>query len=165
MARGVFTPGNDASATELNDAFSPPHCRIRHSVSQALTTATSTALAFDTETEDVGSCHDTATNNTRITVPAGGNGWWGFTACAEFAANATGHRDLSIRINGTTIAAVVRDTTPSGTKASRIALSAEFRLNVGDYVELIGYQDSGGNLNVVAGSAYSPVMTGRWLCV
>lgn len=51
-------------------------CRLGHSVDQTITAGLVTDLSFDTEIFDFGDCHDTATNNQRITVPADGSGYW-----------------------------------------------------------------------------------------
>lgn len=165
MARGVFTGGNDVSSSELNDAFAPPHCRIRNTgAAQSIPNNSSTALTFNTDTEDVGGCHDTAVNTSRITAPAGGDGWWGFMTNVEFPANATGHRQLSLRVNGSVFIASTSDPTPSGTNVTRLQVSTEYRLAVGDYVEAIVYQNSGGALNANVGNEYTPVAVGRWIC-
>lgn len=165
MARGVFVAGNDLLATELNDIFDPPRCRVRWAgAAQSLTTAVTTALTFDTETYDVGACHDNAVNNTRITCPAGGAGLWAFTAGAEIAANATGRRELSLRINNTTF--IVTDRVPpTAADASRLQVATEYRMAVGDYIEAVVFQNSGVALTVTVAGDYSPFFTARWVAV
>jgi hypothetical protein len=67
----------DSIDTELaKRTINRPRARVTHSTTQTLTNNTTTTLAFDTETFDVGACHDTVTNNSRITVPAGEGGLW-----------------------------------------------------------------------------------------
>lgn len=51
-------------------------CRLTHNANQAITAFTLTAVAFNTEIFDYGSVHDTATNNSRVTIPADGDGFW-----------------------------------------------------------------------------------------
>lgn len=165
MARGVFVAGADASAAELNDAFAPPYCRIRRTgAAQTINNTTTTALQFDNETEDVGGIHDNAVNNTRMTAPAGGAGVWEFGVNAEVAANATGRRELSLRVNGSVFIASVSDPSPSGTNVSRLHLTTFYRLAVGDYVEAVLWQNSGGGLNISVANEYTPIAWARWVC-
>jgi hypothetical protein len=103
------------------------------------------------EQYDVGSLHDTATNNTRITIPSGGNtGLWLFIARAAFAAHATGIRIVRILKNaGTIVATVSMDGQGSGTSLVLVCVSVEDAPAVGDYFEVEVYQSSGGNLDLI----------------
>ena len=130
-------------------------CRVYHSVNQSLTNITVTKLAFDTDRYDVYGFHDTATNNTRITIPAGLGGMYHIAGMASFAAHATGERLLRIILNNATlIGRVLHDAAP--TNATEIQVYSAWWLIAGDYVELQGYQDTGGALNVLATAATSP---------
>lgn len=165
MTRGIFAGGGTASSTELNDCFDPPRARVRWAgAAPAIVTAVATALAFDTETYDVGGCHDPAVNNSRITCPAAGAGLWTFSTGAEIAANAAGRRELSLRINGALYIATTR-VPPTAADATRLAVSTEYRMVAGDYVEAVIFQSSGGNLNVTVADAYSPFLTARWTAI
>lgn len=62
-----------ASVTGGVSSSIPPFkgCRVRDASIQALTLATDNAINWDTEDFDTDVFHDTVTNNTRITIPAG----------------------------------------------------------------------------------------------
>jgi hypothetical protein len=165
MARGIFTASTVLTAAELNDCFSPPRCRLTHSAAQSTTSGTPLALAFDTETVDSGGMHSTSSNTSRITVPSGGSGMYLLGANIEFAANATGVRDLNIRLNNSTIIGSARATSASGTTPTRLTVTTIYPLNVGDYVEAVVNQTSGGNLNLNSAAEFSPIFFAQWVAV
>jgi len=123
-------------------------CSAFHNTTQSLTDSTETALSFNSEDFDVGTLHDTSTNNSRITVPASNAGVYLAVGAAGFAPSATGLRYIVLRKNGTTKLAMV--TMPSNTAGSGtiIQVSACLSLAVADYIEVIAFQSSGGALNV-----------------
>lgn len=131
-------------------------CRVYHSVNQAITTATFTALAFNSERFDTDAIHSTVTNNSWLTCTVAGK--YLITGQYAFAANATGLRIISIRLNGATYIAEASFAPVSGTE-TEVFLTTVYDLAVGDYVELIAYQTSGGNLNVEAIAQTGPVFT------
>jgi len=138
-------------------------CHVYNGSNQSLTTATYTALTFDTEIFDRGGCHSTSSNTSRITVPTGGDGLWFFGGLVAFDVNTTGHRELELRGNGTTslkfsIAAPSTDTGPY------ILVHSIESVVAGDYVELRGYQNSGGNLNALGGGRAQTSFWGYKLC-
>lgn len=103
-----------------------------------------TSVAFGAEIFDTDGLHDNVTNNTRLTAALAGKyliiGTLGYTS------NATGQRTARIRINGISTAnEVLVGTNPAGVTA--ISIATIYILAVGDYVELQGYQDSGGAIN------------------
>lgn len=142
-------------------ATDAPCCNVHNSANIAIVTATTTALTFDSERYDTGGCHSTVTNTGRITVPTGGGGKWRFSANVVFAANATGYRQLGIRINGTTNIAYVSLPAVNG-DVTILNVSCEYAMSAGDYAEVLVYQNSGGNLNVTAVNNYSPSFQGSW---
>uniref|UniRef100_UPI002ADE41EC hypothetical protein n=1 Tax=Bellilinea sp. TaxID=2838785 RepID=UPI002ADE41EC len=70
-----------------------------------------------------------------------------------FSANTTGARMVGIRRNGTTILAVTTANPVGGGLATILNLSVKLDLVVGDYIELMVFQNSGGNLNITYDSA------------
>jgi len=73
------------------------------------------------------------------------------TGNVAWAVNATGARRMAIRVNGTAPFYAIVDGRPYDTSTNQvnwIELSTIIKLNVGDYVELIVFQTSGGNLDV-----------------
>jgi hypothetical protein len=118
-----------------------------HNTTQSLTDSTETILNFNSEDFDVGGVHDTATNNSRMTVPANNTGIYLAIGSAGFAPNATGFRYVVLLKNGTTKVAMT--TTPSNTAGSGsiMQVSACLSLAAADYIEVIAFQSSGGPLN------------------
>lgn len=124
-------------------------CRAYNSALQALVTATITALTFDTEEYDTDAIHSTASNTSRFTVPTGKDGKWRFTGGGSYASNGSGDRYFWWRVNGSTeVHGGVAQWPPSPAVISFGAIPVTLALVATDYVELIGYQTSGGNLNV-----------------
>lgn len=166
MTRGVFTAATTITATGHNDVWDPPRCRLWNSANISHTTSgTLQALTFDTETYDVGGMHSTSVNTSRITVPTDGAGTYDIGGSIQWATNATGYREIAIRVNGTTIISYSRVPNSGGVDGSRVAIHTQYRLAVGDFVELLANQNSGGALNVVAGSLHSPVFYAKWCAI
>lgn len=140
-----------------------PHCRVRNSANISHTsTGNYQALTFDTERVDVGAMHDTSSNTGRLTVPSGGGGFYAIGGQIEFASNSTGRRGIQIRLNGSTV--IAREESANlGANDHTCTVSTVYQLAAGDYVELMGLQASGGNLNMQATSAYSPEFYAHWI--
>ena len=133
---------------QVNDGKTPrmfdyPHARIYMSAAQSIPDATSTTLSFDTVRSNVGAMWVVG-SPTVFTIPVAGRyavGGW-----ASWASNATGNRNLWIRLNagGTFLARDLRAATTSLTDQT---LSTEWDFAAGDTVDIRGYQDSGGPLD------------------
>lgn len=116
---------------------------------QSIPAATDTAVILnDADTFDSDGFHDPATENTKITIPSGLDGFYEAFACVEWASNTSGERHLWFRLNGTTmlerelrtdVAAVTED----------MHVHSFQNLVAGDYLEFMVRQSSGGALNVV----------------
>lgn len=134
----------------LNFLVAPPIFQGRQAVAQTLTTAVFAAITFDAEDVDSAGGHSIVSNTSRYVAQYAG--WYRSSGGMGVAANATGRRLTKWRINGTT------DVNGSGiylpaTAASSFkmpAASVKFFLNVSDYAEMMGSQESGGNLNTAA---------------
>lgn len=127
--------------------------RVFNSANISISNDSNTALTFDSERFDAGSFHSTSSNTSRLTVPVSGK--YLVVGNAEFAANATGFRTLGIRLNATTIIGASRSTSP-GAAGTLLNVAAVYEMAAGAYVELMAYQNSGGSLNILANSAFSP---------
>lgn len=123
-------------------------CRLRRSADQTIANNTVTAVQFTTEDYDTNTMHDNATNNTRVTIKK--TGYYLLTHQVYFQLNATGERESWVRKNGGGARyAWIRQTSASSSLNSVLSGSdGPILLSAGDYVELVVYQDSGGNLNV-----------------
>ena len=97
---------------------------------------TDTALPWGTETFDVGACHDTVTNTSRITVPTSWGGLWFVGADVAFDANAGTIEQVWIVRNGTT--KITGDTGRPNSTAHVQAVSVEeiYVMAAGDYFEV-----------------------------
>jgi hypothetical protein len=126
--------------------LTPLYALAFHSTTQSLSNATLTAITFNSEDYDVTALHSTATNPSRMTVPTGAGGLYQIDGKIFYDANATGIRVARIQKNGALISTQV---THPGTAAGQqcVAVSIRLVLVAGDYVELVGFQDSGGPLN------------------
>lgn len=122
-------------------------CRVYNSTTQSITTGTGPPLTFDTEEFDTDGFHSTSSLTSRITVPAGLAGKYLITGGTQFAASGAGtYRIIAVTKNGVAVPPHMRRGVAPTDPA--FALSVVLDLLVGDYVEIIAYQDSGGNLNV-----------------
>lgn len=140
------------------DVSLAPAVRVFHNASQSITTATATALAFNSERYDqaggaASTQHDTVTNNSRLTALYAGV--YAISATIEWATNATGERYVGIRYQGTTDIARQR-VQASAAIPITLNVSAHYALAVNEYVEVMVFQTSGGALNVTVGGNYSP---------
>lgn len=141
--------------THINDRYKFG-CRVRQTTADTATTATWTAFTWDTETFDNGAMHSTVSNTERITIPAGLGGVYVVSAIGGFVASASGaERGYRIFLNGTTSIANIRSGFLHATLVNLTALPAVlWEFSATDYVELQGYQDTGGNLDTATGSSW-----------
>jgi hypothetical protein len=130
-----------------------PKCILTNSAALTISNDTATALSFDTENEDLFDMHDNVTNNTRITCKV--KGVYIINSSIRWTLNNTGIRSISIRVNGTTAITDLVTTGTSGSNSSQF-VSRTYELNVGDYVEIVVYQNSGGGLDVLKTANVSP---------
>jgi len=131
-----------------------PCARVRHSANQSIASGgAAKVLTFNTEDYDTDSIHDNGVAPSRLTCQTAGH--YLIIGQAEWQSNTSGRRTLTIVLNGATYIAISNDIAagPNGQVVMTTSL-----LNVGDYVELTAYQDSGTNLNVIGGQAHSPVL-------
>lgn len=144
---------NEVDLTKLPEVPLVQRARVYNSADIALTTGAATALTFNSERYDVGLLHSTSVNTGRITILVAGV--YDIGGCIRFESNATGVRDLYVRLNGTTTLVADRRNAVNG-EETIISVNGAYALAAGDYVELIARQTSGGNLNVTATGNYSP---------
>jgi hypothetical protein len=129
--------------------------RVRKSANQSLANATETILTFDTETFDTDAYHDNSTNSGRLTVPVGKAGYYSIYFCIQFDVNATGDREISLYINGTSTRICFNNQPGDATLYTALTGTTTYYLAEGDYVQLTGYQDRGGALNITNSASIS----------
>lgn len=140
----------------------PPRAQLRQTSAQTFGTGAFVALTFDAEDWDNYGGHSTATNTSRYTCQVAGI--YVFSGKISFAANTTGRRATRWSKNGSDVTG--GQTAIIATSTSDIehpATTIQISLAVGDYVELLGYQESGGNLATVVSGGQQPLMTVRWI--
>lgn len=125
-----------------------PHLRAvaYHNTTQSLTTATITPLSLNSEDTDPSGMHDLVVNNSRVTIPTGGDGLYLVVGGTSFAGNATGDREVMISKNGTLMQYAVLPVSATTTTVLQVTFIGA--AVAGDYFEVNGYQSSGGALNV-----------------
>lgn len=129
----------------LNFLLNPPVFRGYQSTSQSVANTTVTPLAIDTVIVDSYGGHSNTTNTSRYTAQV--PGWYLVIGGAGFATSASGARLARIHKNGTLIpASQFGIPNPSWDITTAVQSSAVVYLAAGDYVEVNGYQASGGAL-------------------
>lgn len=135
-----------------------PYARLRQTAAQTIGTGAATALTFNAEDYDTGNGHSTVTNTSRYTFPytgvvllMGGVSW---------AFNATGLRGLNWQISGSAIdGSGVLDQATAATAGNRQAARSIIRsVTAAQYVELMAFQNSGGNLDTAVNTVEQPSM-------
>jgi hypothetical protein len=137
-------------------------CSVYKSANQSISNTTTTAITFDTELKDTDGFHSTSSNTSRMTIPSGKAGLYLITGQINFASNASGYRSGEVHKNGSLVAQafVLAPVTGGWTGGS---VSHIIELAVGDYVELIAWQSSGGSLNVNGGATYGAAFQIQYL--
>ncbi len=124
--------------------------RVHHNTTQSIANATVTALAFNSETADTDTIHDTSTNNQRLTCKTAGI--YLIVGQVAIQSNATGFRAALIRLNnGATYIAAEQRQAVNG-DGTFMTVSSIYPLAVNDFVTLEVYQNSGGSLNAIVSS-------------
>jgi hypothetical protein len=135
-----------------------PTCRVFNSTAIAVSSGvvTPTVLTFNSERFDTDGIHSTASNTSRLTCNT--PGVYSIFANVLFDASGAGTvRIAQVRLNGTTLIGEMRlGPVSGGALGTSVAFNTPYKLAIGDYVELIVYQDSGGSLNVLAIPSITP---------
>ena len=120
--------------------------RVGSSTAATLPTATNVTLPFDTEAYDTDGLHDPVTNPTRITLNK--TGVWLINAQVGFSNTSAGGRRIAMVMkNGSSEVARGLLYSASNAQVYVSASAPTEAANVGDYLELLAYQDSGQQLS------------------
>jgi hypothetical protein len=139
-----------------------PGARVRNSTNESIPTNNSVPLTFDTEDFDVGDVHSTAANTSRLTAPVAGK--YLIVASARWADNTTGHRTLTIKVDGGTQIALDAVSAYSSTGfALAQTVETVYHLAAGQYVEVWAWQNSGDVLDVQSLPECTPVLSMSWI--
>lgn len=133
-----------------------------NSAGQTFTSGTGAAVALDAENVDSDNGHSNTVNNSRYTAQVAG--WYAVSGVISYAANATNVRIAYIQKNGTTTPGADAELSAASAGVSCIATNtALVQLNVNDYVELWGFQNSGSPVALAAGTQTSTGMSVWWV--
>jgi hypothetical protein len=125
--------------------------RAHRSTNQSIPNTTSTAVQWDAEGFDTSGFHDNATNNTRLTVPAGEGGRYLVAGVISMFGTLGTYREALIRVSGTHVGT----TNLAPAEFGRFPFAFAVTLVAGDFVEVFVAQNSGGALDVRSGAAES----------
>jgi hypothetical protein len=125
---------------------STPACAVYNGGAQTITTGVLTSLTWNSEEYDNDSIHDVIINPERLTIKTAGRYLiFGFV---RFESNATGTRGIEIIKDG--ISTLVERYKDACSTNCGLTIATVDDFEVGDYIELDVWQDSGGNLDIQA---------------
>ena len=141
----------------LNYLLSPVRFKGYAVASQSLGSSTSsTVLALDTTAVDSDNGHSNVTNNSRYTCQTAGLFY--VSGSVNLAQNSGGTRTLQVFLNGAGITGSAVQAMPSASNGASVFTSTIVQLNVGDYVELAAWQNSGSTLATSTSNALLTTM-------
>lgn len=154
-------------ATNINDDVvnlaAPPLAVLRQTTGQTIANNVFAAITLTTEDIDTANGHSTSSNTSRYTAQRAG--YYQVSGRVSFVTSATAQRTGKLTKNGADIASSGNNIQAmSGGQTMCPVLPVIVQLAVGDYVELWGNQNSGGNLDTYVGVTYfQSAMVVRWV--
>lgn len=120
------------------------------------------SLTLDTEVYDSDGGHSTTTNTSRYTVQVAGTYY--ISGSCGYPGTAGGNRSTRIAVNGSPAQGSQVADAPTTTANSWYGIATCFAvLNVGDYVEVQTWQNSGGGISTNGGVATGPTLNVLWV--
>ncbi len=126
--------------------------RVYSDVNISTQTGIEKALPFNKERWDTDGMHDNSVNNHRITIQTAGQ--YIISANVLFVLNATGIRQILLKVNGDVI--LKQSQNAVVVAATVVACSTPWPLVVGDIVEAWVIQTCGSNLDIIAAAKFTP---------
>ncbi len=151
----------NAVRDSLNFLLNAPMASLYQNVSQNIATTVWTAITMDSSLLDTYGGHSNTVNPSRYVAQVAG--WCSVGGGAGFVANATGGRGADVYKNGAFITAGAGVVGTAGAGASHVTpLSGVMAFaNVGDYLEIFGWQN-GANPLATATGQYASYAFIRW---
>jgi hypothetical protein len=122
-----------------------------------------TPVPLDQEVFDTAALHDNAVDNTPLTAPIAGI--YMITGHVSWPLGTTGSRGIYLAVHTgivfTRVAATFQKASDVG--ETKQTVSAIYKLNAGDYVELEAQQSSGITENIQKADSYSPALAMTWI--
>jgi hypothetical protein len=144
----------NALSSSINDCIG---ARVYNSTAQSIPNATSTVVTFNSTYFDTDGMHDPlGANPGRLTATTKGK--YIVTANIGLDANAVGTRSVGIKLSNSTFVAIQSWAGFTG-DSNIVSVTATISMNVGDFVEAIVYQASGGTLGTVPFNQATPVFS------
>lgn len=128
---------------------------------QSISNNTWTSLTLDTEVLDGDGGHSTVTNTNRYTVQVAGV--YLLLGASAFAANTTSVRGCRLGLNGTVIRGSHMQQQTSSAGVWSGSSWAVQTCAVNDWIDVAGYQNSGGALNTFAGTDAASCLGVYWI--
>lgn len=138
----------------------PPSVLVYNSAAISVADSTFVAMTFDSERYDTDGIHSTGSNTERLTAVTSGK--YAGVASIQFASNSVGYRTIGIYHSG--VGGYIASAWQPAVNGNVTALVCPFQyqINAGEWVRVDAFQTSGGALNVVQQTAYSPQMGMIW---
>lgn len=131
-----------------------PVSRVTRVTDQSIPNATNTAVTWTAVSYDT-SVPLLWNSSTRLTAQIAGV--YHFEGCGTWAINATGARYLWLMHNGATVAAIASGGYIGATWYHGQTVGCDAWMDKGDYMEFMGYQNSGAALNLAPGTTGYPM--------
>jgi hypothetical protein len=169
----TFTVGEIETAAFYNSSvrdavgflIGAPICNAVQATAQTVNSGIWTPLTLDSTVVDSYGGHSNSTNNSRYTAQVAG--WYQVSGAVCWAANTTGWRGVRTLRNGVTATVGGATEVQANTVAAALTTLATptviVFLNVGDYVEVEGYQTTGAQLLTAVNSDANCAITVVWL--
>jgi hypothetical protein len=129
-----------------------PAFRAKLTSAQSIVNNTAVLLAFATEEFDTDNAFDNSASNYRFTVPSGKAGKYCFQINLRADNFTTARENVAIRKNGSEFAGFENG---NGSVYDSMGGSVLIDLTVGDYIDAIFYQASGGTVSVLHETYFS----------
>lgn len=141
----------------------PPRFQGYSASSQSIATGiTYISLTLDTEVYDSDGGHSTVTNTSRYTAQVAGT--YSLSGSCGYAGTAGGNRSTRLAVNGVGVQGSQVAAAPTTTANSWYGIATAFAvLNVGDFVEVQTWQNSGAAINTNGGLTTGPTLNVLWV--
>lgn len=156
---------NNNITAVLGWLLSPAICQVRQIVAVSIANGGSgIVMTYTAEDVDSTGMHSTVSNTSRLTAVY--PGWYSANATNAYASAAAGVRGGVWNVNGAGMNGSNTFLTAPPTVAATITATLRpvlLFLNVGDYIEVRGYQTSGGALNTAISAGEQSTASAVWV--
>jgi hypothetical protein len=136
-------------------------CSLYNTTSHTIANNTETTITYDSEYIDTHGFHESVTNPSRITIPAGYAGKYLISATNRYEQSATGARNMNLYVNNSSVVDMMNLPGNSATTAY-LFRSVIYTLAVGDFVQIRASHTSGGSLTMY-NRTYELPFSVQWL--